>query len=336
MNPNQTIVKILDESNKFLGTGFFVSPIQILTCRHVIDKNLDSHNIPKIKIGWLGETRKVHDFKFHKSRDAVILEIMHPFSIEPYILHWADYTASEDRQVIINGFSNPVLFESEELVRVIRGYSPDYDLCILDHPVDLGFSGSPARIDNMFIGLTVAADSSRTFLIPVTALTSFRPNDKNNISDNCILDVGAIKPVPDWGSPAEVKFTLTNTSNKICKISSIYLDVLRRNTINEPHHFFPGAIVVEYELNIHINPNEDHYELIESPHILKPGETDGFRIKIDSDDGWEYSIVIKVVVNNLGNKIKDELVIGPFDLIFRLRSSTSLLKAIREAKQSKM
>jgi hypothetical protein len=335
MNHRMTIAQLRSNGGDFLGTGFFIAANRVVTCRHVIEKHVDNKIVPTLKVHWLGEERTVSKFLFHESRDAAIIDVSYPFSIEPTIFKWAGFTASEGRRVIISGYSKPEVYELEQLVRFIRGYSPDYDLCVVDHPVDPGFSGSPAIVDDLLVGLTVATDPSRTLLIPVTALASFRPAGSNDFTEDCVLDVGAIIPVPEWGSPAEVKFTVTNTGKDICKISSICLHIENRRKIVEPHHFLPGAIVEEYELNVHLTPDRDRYELLNAPHILKPGETDGFRVKIDSDDGWEYTISITISINVIGAKVNRQLLIGPIDLTFRLRSTISLLEAIREAKRSR-
>lgn len=331
MKPRLSVAQIKDASAQLLGSCFFLSTTKVLTCSHVIVDFLESDRLADVFVHWLGERRCVNRCNPHSSRDAAVLEIASPFGLEPMILQWARFTPSEDRKVSIHGFNNPHIYELEHLTRFIRGYAPEYDLGILDSPALPGFSGSPAIINDFVVGIVVAADKDRTFIIPTTALYELQTSDIGRIeTKECILDVGSIKPVPDWGSPAEVKFTLTNAGRNHLKIISVCLHVQHRERLLEPHHFLPGAIVKEYELKVHLTPDIDHYELISAPHVLGPGETDGFRLQVTSDDGWHYSLLVRIRVKNLNKDETEELEIGLFDLDFRVQNTDELLKIIRD------
>ena len=330
MNPRLNVVQIRTANGEFLGSGFFTSSTEILTCRHVVKDRLQSKKALGIIVSWLGEERLVQNCRFHRSRDAAILKVAKSFSVEPQIAEWALYTPAEGRQVRICGFCRPNTYGLEHLTRFIRGYAPKYDLCVLDQAVSLGLSGSPAYIDGIVVGIVVAIDRDRTFMIPVTALTSIKPRFQCKSAPDCILDIGSITPVPDWGAPAEVKFTLTNTSTKHIKITSVSLNVVSRKSLLEPHHFLPGAIVKEYELKVHLTSNQDVYELLTAHHVLKPSETDGFRLQIESDEGWHYSLLILVDVKILGTNDTNKLQIGPFDLDFRICNTKRLLQIVKD------
>ncbi|MBI5385124.1 MAG: trypsin-like peptidase domain-containing protein [Verrucomicrobia bacterium] len=335
MNPRLAVVQIRSDKGQFLGTGFFTGSQRILTCHHVVKEHIDSDGTPRVIIHWLGEQRQATRCTAHTKRDAALLDCASSFSLTPFILRWAHFTAAEGRRVGVNGFSSPDTYELEHLVRFIRGYAPKYDLSVLDHPIQPGFSGSPAVVDEHVAGLIVATDPDRTLLIPVTALAEFRPQGDVKATDDCIVDVGTVLPPPDWGAPAELKFTVTNSASSFAKITSIAVRIQCREPLIEPHHFLPGAIVQEYELNVHLTPAQDTYELLDAPHVLQAGETDGFRIKFTSDDGWKYAFTIVITVRRLGDTEVRELSIGPFDFGFRLKSSQSLRAAIKAAREQR-
>lgn len=332
MNPRLAVAQIQTEAGEFLGSGFFVGPQRILTCKHIVQRYLSEESTTLPRVVWLGESRNVSAIVAHESRDAAYLDLAFKYSIAPQVVPWYRGTISEGKSVNIVGFSKPEVHDLERLTRAIRGYVSKFDLGVIDHPVLNGFSGSPALVNDLVVGMVVATDSDRTFFIPVTALDSVRPPEGTAPVGNCILDVGIIADVPDWGAPAEIKFTVTNSGDNPMKISSVAVKVLERAPLIEPHHFLPGAVVDQYEFEIKLVPEVDAYELLNAPHILKSGETDGFRIQFDADEGWRYRIVIIVSTNTLGATDLNELSIGPIEFSFRIRNSNTLLKAIQDAK----
>ena len=175
MNPQLSVVQIATINGLFLGTGFFISKTKILTCRHVLEINGEALSASDMIVKWLGEERRVDQCETHPDQDAVCLTIARPFSLNPEIIVWALDAPSEGSEVHIFGFNKPEVYGWEHLTRHIRGYVAHYDLDVLDHPVLRGFSGSPACIDNAFLGMVVATDKARTFLIPATALKTFAP-----------------------------------------------------------------------------------------------------------------------------------------------------------------
>jgi tetratricopeptide (TPR) repeat protein len=177
MNPQLCVVQIETVEGVFLGSGFFISKTRILSCSHV----LGTKHASEIVVRWRGEKRQVEQYKNHPDRDVVCLVLVKPFSIEPEIIEWTFDTPSEGREVLIFGYNKPEVHGLEHLTRYVRGYAADYDLYILDHSVLRGFSGSPACIDNAFVGMVGAKDEARTFLIPATAIRTFAPEPPSKI-----------------------------------------------------------------------------------------------------------------------------------------------------------
>jgi tetratricopeptide (TPR) repeat protein len=181
MNPQLCVVQIESAEGVFLGSGFFISKTRILSCRHVLQTKQKNLSASEIVVRWLGEERRVEQYKNHPDRDVVCLVIVRPFSLGPEIIEWAFDTPSEGREVLIFGYNKPEVHGLEHLTRYVRGYVADYDLDILDHSVLRGFSGSPACIDNAFVGMVRAKDEARTFLIPATAIRTFAPEPPSKI-----------------------------------------------------------------------------------------------------------------------------------------------------------
>ena len=178
MNPRMSVVQIAAVEGLFLGSGFFISKTKILTCRHVLGTKQKNLSASDIVVKWLGDERRVDQCETHPDRDAVCLIIARPFSLNPEIIVWALDAPSEGSEVQIFGFNKPEVYGFEDLTRHVRGYAAQHDLGVLDHPVLRGFSGSPACIDNAFVGMVVATDKDRTFLIPATALRVFALKEK--------------------------------------------------------------------------------------------------------------------------------------------------------------
>lgn len=335
MNKRLGVAYIVKSDGDFIGSCFFISNTQVLTCRHVVEQYLQPSDLG-ISVVWLGEHRGIKGYEYHEIRDAVVLSLSRSFSLDPVVAEWASYTPAEGHQINIAGFNKPDTYNLEVLTRFLRGYTPQYDLCVLDNSILPGFSGSPAFIHNVVVGMIVATDQDRTFVIPVTALSEFKP-ESQQINDELkyIVDVGSIQPVPDWGAPAEVKFTVTNVGSHIVKITSIALSILSREQLLEPHHFLPGAIVEEYLLQAHLIPDQNLYELLDAHHILNTGETDGFKVQITSEEGWKYSISIIVSIKILGTELTESSTIGPIELFFRIQSNEKLLELVREKRLKK-
>jgi hypothetical protein len=175
MNPRMSVVKIESVEGVFLGSGFFISKTRILTCRHVLKTEQKLLSASDIVVRWRDEERRVKHYKNHSYPDVACLIITRPFSDNPEIIEWAFDTLLEGSEVHIFGFSKHKDYGLEHLTCYVRGYAGHYDLDVLDSHVLQGFSGSPACIDNAFVGMVVAGDEARTLLIPATALKTFAP-----------------------------------------------------------------------------------------------------------------------------------------------------------------
>jgi hypothetical protein len=329
MQPRLSVAQVLSSDGLFLGTGFFTSLETILTCEHVI-KDSSVKNSHEFLVRWQGEDRLAELSKLGL-KDSAVLRLKHQFSLAPNILRWAAFTPAEGRKIEVLGFNKPEIYQIETLVRYIRGYAPKYDLCVLDRPVLNGFSGSPACIDDLVVGMVVASHEDRTLLIPVTALSDLRPNDRDFTPlPEFIIDVGSITPMREWCESPAVRFTVTNTGSSQIKIPYINLVVKDRKSLLIPHHALPGAIVEEYLLKAHLTHDRDLYELLEAPHVLSSGETDGFRLRITSEDGWTYTLCIEIGIKSLGTGTTKNEVIGPFTLDFPILGIDTLLAVVRQ------
>ncbi|NOR78230.1 MAG: hypothetical protein GQ523_07390, partial [Methanophagales archaeon] len=213
MNPRMSVVRIESAEGVFLGSGFFISKTRILTCRHVLKTEQKLLSASDIVVRWRDEERRVEHYKNHSDPDVACLIITRPFSDNPEIIEWAFDTLSEGKEVHIFGFSMPEDYGLEHLTRYVRGYAGHYDLDVLDSPVLQGFSGSPACIDNAFVGMIVAGDEARTLLIPATALKTFAPEHPPEIERHISSSPPSLHnqtpPEPNFVGRKEILETIT-------------------------------------------------------------------------------------------------------------------------------
>ncbi len=312
----------------FLGTAFFTSRTQVLTCQHVIERA-----DVEVRVRWLGESRNVRSVRSGR-RDAALVELAEPFTaVHPRVLQWADRPAALGERIVIAGFNDPREYNLEHLGRELRGFAEHFNLGILDHPVLDGFSGSPALVANAVIGMVVAADPDRTFVIPVGELDDLRPRSPLGQS-SLLVDIGVVREkVSPSGRAPFAEFTLTNRGRTDLKITSIALRVDERVDISTPHHFVPEGLPEQFELLAELEDGRDDYELLDGHHVLVPGETEGYRLRLQSPEGRRYRLLLLVSWRQLGADERHTERIGPIAAEFPLQSTQALLDAVRDARQ---
>lgn len=146
------------------------------------------------------------------------------------------------------------------------------------------------------------------------------------LSHQCILDIASVIEPYDCGAGAEVRFSITNNGLEFIKITSIQLELLSYKPYLHPLHMVPEIIIDEYFLHTNINPNTPAYELLPKHHILKSGETDGFFLKIDAEEGIAYDLMLSVMWNILGNTLRNKATSSVFKLAFPIKSIEGLIK----------
>jgi hypothetical protein len=315
-----SVAEVRSSANIFVGTAFFTAPSELITCLHVAEAAA-----PGARISWLGETRTVVDIQASEV-DAARVELSSPFGIlAPQVLPWSFSTIEPDTEVSICGFNDPHLYSLEHLSRRLRGWAQHHDLYVLDQPVPGGFSGSPARVADEVVGVVVAADRERTLLIPTSTIRSLQPPPPPAL-DDLLFDLGAVRTeVSPGGRSPFVEFTLTNRGTERIKVTGISLHVTSCDRLPRPHHAHPEGLPEQFELHADLRPDENEYELLDAHHVLEAGETEGYRLRLTSPEGWEYSYRLSVQWKPLGEDRINTYDHGPFRVRFPVQSVDGML-----------
>jgi hypothetical protein len=350
------------------GTGFFVAPDTVLTCAHVVNVNPgDAVSVfwgdrvlrGKVTARYPGETPSHGPFPYP---DLAVIEVPAGtgnlcaaldtgFPELDTRLHSRGFTTTwsplpteepstftyEGRQETGNGAL--LKLSSGEAVPGMSG-SPLLDLTrgvvcgVLKTSralgTDRGGWGVPARAVAEFLPEVIKAN--RDYQVAdskwAEAMRLVQPPE----ADGLTLDIGSITEVSISGRPARVLFTLTNSSAARAKVPQITLELLAAERLIEPHFFRPEGLPQYYDLEAHLKPDQSSYELLDLDHVLEPGETEGYTLRVTADEGWRYRLRLRVAWWLLGREDKHVLEGEPFQLSFRIMSTDGLLKAARLAR----
>lgn len=156
----------------------------------------------------------------------------------------------------------------------------------------------------------------------------------NITSDPCLIDIGSVNPPSSLIPNAEVRFSFTNLTGHIIKITSIALKVLAYELCTEIERPKPAVPIDEYYLHARVRPIIEEHELLNVHHEARE-KTEGFFLKIEATEGYVYTFSIGVVWNLLGRE--KTIVSSPeFKIKFPVRSAEGLLRLteLAEASQS--
>jgi len=190
--------------------------------------------------------------------------------------------------------------------------------------------GVPARALAEFLPEIIEANEAFQAADPrwAEAMRLVKPPE----ADGLTLDIGSVTEVSISGRPARVLFTITNSSAARAKVPQITLELLTAERLIEPHYFRPEGLPQYYDLKAHLKPDQSRYELLDLDHVLEPGETEGYVLRVTADEGWSYWLRLRVAWWLLGHEDKHVLDSEPFQLSFRIMSTDGLLEAVRLAK----
>jgi hypothetical protein len=181
---------------------------------------------------------------------------------------------------------------------------------------------SPVRdqsIDEVHKVDTASAHSSSVTNTPSKAL-----NIENAAEEAFILDIGTVQPPLEQIGNAEVRFSLTNLTGKIVKVTSITLEIVKYDICTDFMTTRTAGPIDEYFLHTYVKPSIDKYEILTKHHEFRR-KTEGFFLKIDALEGYLYTFRLTVIWNVLG-KEKNALSSPQFEIKFPVKSAEGLLK----------
>jgi hypothetical protein len=114
------------------------------------------------------------------------------------------------------------------------------------------------------------------------------PDTADNSSSSLILDIGSAKGPNSFINVAEVRFTLSNCTSNTIKIPSLILRTVSRQESASIIGRTAAGPVGEHFLFARVRTAKEISELLSVHHLLRPYETDGFFLKIEAPEGYEY------------------------------------------------
>ena len=142
--------------------------------------------------------------------------------------------------------------------------------------------------------------------------------------NSCVIDIGSVNPPSISIGNAEVRFSITNLSSQITKITSITLELLEYEVCTRIEYSRVAGPIDEHFLHARIDPSTSEYELLNLHHEVRE-RTEGFFLKIDAQEGFTYTLRLNIRWNFLGGE-KVLASSSPFKITFPVKSAEGLLR----------
>ncbi|MFC4120645.1 S1 family peptidase [Nonomuraea zeae] len=343
------------------GTGFFVAPGLVLTCSHVIGRQ----DGPSVRIVTGGQVFAGRVTARHPAQapdgepfplpDLALIEVPGApdnlecvrFDLEPPQVEDRIHTIGHTRTWSRLPGAEPATFTYEGLHRVDGGSL----LKLASGQAVPGMSGGPLL--NLATGgvcgiLKTSRDPGNPhggWGVPAAAVARLFPEALDagerfhagpagwpgpGAARGLIVDLGHVKEESPGGKPGEVLFTVTDATSEKVKLTSIRALVRDRSPVRRPHHRLPEGVPEQYDLDLALTPHLDAHELLDVHHVLDPGETEGYRVRVTSPEGWRYRLEFVIGWHRLGSGDPQESSLGPVELAFRVKSEEGLAALVRE------
>lgn len=124
--------------------------------------------------------------------------------------------------------------------------------------------------------------------------------------ERVVLDMGDVFPPSSDSPTAEVRVTLTSLRNSPVKLRQLRVSIVSAQQIADTIGLDVAAPVPQRVLRGRLGPAVDSVDLLPSEHILHFQESDGFRIMLDAEEGYEYNVVFIAQWHDLGGQEIEE------------------------------
>jgi hypothetical protein len=358
----QSMVQILGIDKKPRGCGLFADPCHVVTCAHVIalaipgvkasqtDKPMQAS---QVVFPYRRHTEEIFasvvvwkpELKLPPSdlvEDIAVLRLDRPApsgAVSHSILdltEWAGrsymaqgYTESEPKGAWADG-----RFKGETVDGWVQLMAFDGSDLQIDH----GFSGGGVWDEHMldFAGILVANRKRGnnlkpvSYMIPGTLLKQAWP-DLPVVSRQaavaapagCILDIGGVMAPHQRAARAEVRFTVSNTTNRAMLLQFLTLEVLTIRPLMLSLMTLPAGPVDTSWLHATIDRTTKTVQLLPQPYRLDPDETHGFLLKLDAEEGFVYEFQLNATWQFLGSQ-PEVISSGRFDIQFPFHTPVGL------------
>ena len=157
---------------------------------------------------------------------------------------------------------------------------------------------------------------------------------KDHDSD-VIIDLGEVSPPNEYVAHGEVRFSVSNYRTVPVKVTSITLVVTGRRPDDTSSGVRVAAPIDEYYLFARVEEDTQAVELLTRHHLLDPGVTDGFFLKIEAVEGWIYEFFLEATWHDLGSTDRQKALSAPFTLVFPARSVRALIDLARRLSEER-
>lgn len=145
-------------------------------------------------------------------------------------------------------------------------------------------------------------------------------------SESCLVDIGKINSPTDSIPNAEVRFSFTNITKKVVKITSIKLNVLSYEHCSDIAHPKAAVPIDEYFLHARVKPTVESHELLNKHHEVRD-KSEGFFLKVEATEGYIYTFTISILWHFLSKD--NEMTTTPeFKITFPMRSAEEMVKIL--------
>ena len=153
-------------------------------------------------------------------------------------------------------------------------------------------------------------------------------SDNFTNSNVIIFDIGKTINPSQYLRNAEIRFTLTNNTNEKIKVTSIELEIIEYRRYNKYENQYTAAPVDEYFLHTTINHDQKQYALTNKQFIIDSGQSDGFFLKVDGEQGYAFEIFLKAEFNRLGFTKRDTINSQKILLEFPLKDIDNIIESL--------
>jgi hypothetical protein len=159
------------------------------------------------------------------------------------------------------------------------------------------------------------------------------------LTHGVMLDLGAVYEGGSDTDDTDIRFSVSNRRGGDITVTDIQVVVLEAAPLNETLGKCPAAPLLDRVLYAKIGPNTESIHVLPSHHVLRPGETDGFKLIVKGEEGYRYAIAIRIAwhpIPRLDQRQPDHsLDSGPITLTYRFHSAQGLL-ALAERRRKEL
>jgi hypothetical protein len=118
--------------------------------------------------------------------------------------------------------------------------------------------------------------------------------------ERVVLDLGDVFPSSPASPSADVRISLTNLRQMPVKLRQLAVSVIESRPITDTIGLNVAAPIPQRVLRGRLTPACGSIQLLPSEHILHFKESDGFKIVLDAEEGYEYDAIFTAAWHEIG------------------------------------